>query len=69
MLNMAKAAIYIKCVYSNRASNALKNCHTFKTKCQIKALGMYFDSLIADNRKKIGFRNSKIRKKKGDYNI
>ncbi len=69
MLNMAKTAIYIKCVYSNRASNILKNCHTFKTKCQIKALGIYFDSLIADNRKKIGFRNNKIRKKKGDYNI
>lgn len=47
----------------------LKNCHTFKTKCHIKALGMYFDSLIADNRKKIGFRNNKIRIKKGDYNI
>lgn len=69
MLNMAKTAILYKYVYINRASSILKDCHTFKTKCQIKALGMYFDSLIADNRKKIGFRNNKIRKKKGDNNI
>lgn len=59
MPNRTKPALYINYVYSSRESIRLKICHTNKTKCQNSATGMYFDSLIADNRKKIVFRNNK----------
>lgn len=59
MQNRTKSALYIDYVYSNRGLIRLKICHTNKTKCQNWAMGMYFDSLIADNRKKIVFRNNK----------
>lgn len=59
MPNRTKPALYINYVYSNRESIRLKICHANKTKCHNPATGMYFDSLIADNRKKIVFRNNK----------
>ena len=59
MPNRTKPALYINYVYSNRGLIRLKICHTNKTKCHNPATGMYFDSLIADNRKKIVFRNNK----------
>ena len=59
MQNRTKSALYIDYVYSNIGLIRLKLCHTNKTKCQNCATGMYFDSLIADNRKKIVFRNNK----------
>ena len=59
MQNRTKPALYINYVYSNRGLIRLKICHANKTKCQSSAAGMYFDSLIADNRKKIVFRNNK----------
>lgn len=59
MQNRTKPALYINYVYSNGELTGLKICHANKTKCQSSATGMYFDSLIADNRKKIVFRNNK----------